>query len=108
MKNIDSKTHTRGESVYLDDIPLTQGTLFGAVFRSPVAHAHITHLDTSLAEGLTGVVKIFTCKDITGENQIGGIVPDDTAVFIIKQESKELHIPKEVLDKNDPIKNDKK
>jgi membrane protein len=36
----------------------------------------------------------------------GGIVPDDTAVFIIKQESKELHIPKEVLDKSDPIKND--
>jgi membrane protein len=35
-----------------------------------------------------------------------GIVPEDTAVFIIKQESKELHIPKEVLDKNDPIKND--
>ncbi len=36
----------------------------------------------------------------------GGIVPDDTAVFIIKQESKELHIPKDVLDKSDPIKND--
>jgi membrane protein len=36
----------------------------------------------------------------------GGIVPEDTAVFIIKQESKELHIAKEELDKNDPIKND--
>ncbi|HEY0655369.1 MAG TPA: YihY/virulence factor BrkB family protein [Chryseosolibacter sp.] len=36
----------------------------------------------------------------------GGIVPEDTAVFIIKQESKELHITKEVLDKSDPIKND--
>lgn len=34
-----------------------------------------------------------------------GIVPEDTAVFIIKQESKELHIPKEVLDKSDPLKN---
>lgn len=38
----------------------------------------------------------------------GGIVPDDTAVFIIKQESKELHIAKEVLDKSDPIKHDPK
>jgi membrane protein len=36
----------------------------------------------------------------------GGIVPDETAVFIIKQESKELHISKEVLEKSDPIKND--
>lgn len=38
----------------------------------------------------------------------GGIVPDETAVFIIKQESKELHIAKEILDKSDPIKNDPK
>jgi membrane protein len=36
----------------------------------------------------------------------GGIIPDDTAVFIIKQESKELHIPKHTLEKSDPIKND--
>src|SRR6187402_2982221 len=77
MKNIDSKTHTRGESVYLDDIPLLQGTLFGAAFGSPVAHGHIRNLDISIAEKIPGVLKIFTAKDITGENQIGGIVPDE-------------------------------
>ena len=77
MKNIDSKTHTRGESVYLDDIPLLQGTLFGAAFGSPIAHGHIKNLDISIAEKIPGVVKIFTAKDITGENQIGGIVPDE-------------------------------
>ena len=77
MKNIDSKTHTRGESVYLDDIPLLQGTLFGAAFGSPVAHAHIRGLNFSAAEKMPGVIKIFTAKDITGENQIGGIVPDE-------------------------------
>src|SRR5688572_26527800 len=77
MKNIDSKTHTRGESVYLDDIPLLQGTLFGAAFGSPIAHGHIKKLDVSVAEKIPGVVKIFTAKDITGENQIGGIVPDE-------------------------------
>lgn len=77
MKNIDSKTHTRGESVYLDDIPLLQGTLFGAAFGSPIAHGHIKKLDVSVAEEMDGVIKIFTAKDITGENQIGGIVPDE-------------------------------
>ena len=41
MKNIDSITHLRGESVYLDDIPLIHGTLFAAVFDSPVAHGKI-------------------------------------------------------------------
>lgn len=77
MKNIDSYTHTRGESVYLDDIPVVAGTLFGAVFGSPVAHGKITKLDTSAAESYPGVVKVFTCKDVPGNNQIGGIVPDE-------------------------------
>src|SRR5688500_1508148 len=77
MKNIDSKTHTRGESVYLDDIPLLQGTLFGPAFGWPIAHGHIKKLDVSVDEKIPGVVKIFTAKDITGENQIGGIVPDE-------------------------------
>lgn len=77
MKNIDAYTHVRGESLYLDDIPLIQGTLFGAAFGSPVAHGTISELDTSEAAALPGVVHIFTYKDIPGANQIGGIVPDE-------------------------------
>lgn len=82
MKNIDSFTHTRGESIYLDDIPLLQGTLFGVVFGSPIAHGHIKMLDVSEAEQMPGVVKIFTAKDVSGENQIGGIVPDEPLLAI--------------------------
>lgn len=41
MKNIDSKNHLRGESIYLDDIPILAGTLFGVAFDSPVAHGEI-------------------------------------------------------------------
>lgn len=77
MKNIDSYTHVRGESVYLDDIPLQAGTLFAAVYDSPIAHGKIKSLDTSEAMTMPGVVKIFTAKDIPGENQIGGIIPDE-------------------------------
>jgi len=77
MKNIDSYTHVRGESIYLDDIPLQAGTLFAAAFDSPVAHGKIKKLDTGEAEKANGVVRIFTAKDIPGENQIGGIVPDE-------------------------------
>jgi xanthine dehydrogenase large subunit len=77
MKNIDAYTHVRGESIYLDDIPLIHGTLFGASFGSPVAHGIISHLDISEAIALPGVVRIFTYKDIPGENQIGGIIPDE-------------------------------
>ena len=77
MKNIDSYTHLRGESVYLDDIPVINGTLYAAVFDSPVAHGKIISLDTSEAMKMPGVVRIFTANDIPGENQIGGIVPDE-------------------------------
>ncbi len=77
MRNIDSYTHTRGESVYLDDIPVWAGTLYAACFDSPVAHGKIISLDISEATHASGVIKILTCKDITGENQIGGIIPDE-------------------------------
>ena len=77
MKNIDSSTHVRGESVYLDDIPVIRGTLFGAAFGSPIAHGILKNLDLTAAEAMPGVVRILTYKDITGENQIGGIVPDE-------------------------------
>jgi xanthine dehydrogenase large subunit len=77
MKNIDSYTHVRGESIYLDDIPLQVGTLFAAAFDSPIAHGKIKQLDITEAEKSKGVVRIFTAKDIPGENQIGGIIPDE-------------------------------
>ncbi len=77
MKNIDSKSHVRGESIYLDDVPLLQGTLFACVFDSPMAHGKLKNVDISEAEKANGVVKIITAKDLIGENEIGGILPDE-------------------------------
>ncbi len=77
MKNVDSKSHVRGESVYLDDVPLLQGTLFACVYDSPIAHGKLKYIDFSEAEKAKGVVKIIKAKDLIGENQIGGILPDE-------------------------------
>lgn len=77
MKNIDSRNHTRGESIYVDDLPLIQGTLFAATFDSKIAHGKIKKLDISKALEFPGVEKILTARDIPGENQIGGIVADE-------------------------------
>jgi len=77
IQNIDSYGHVRGESLFLDDINIQQGTLFGLVFDSPKAHGKIATIDYADAENLQGVIKIFTYKDIPGENQIGGIIPDE-------------------------------
>ncbi|HEX8737072.1 MAG TPA: molybdopterin cofactor-binding domain-containing protein [Pyrinomonadaceae bacterium] len=77
MKNVDSKSHVRGESVYLDDIPLIQGTLFACVYDSPVAHGVLKKVEIEAAEKSEGVVKIILPEDLIGENQIGGILPDE-------------------------------
>ena len=31
MKNVDTKNHVTGKSVYVDDIPVQTGTLYGVV-----------------------------------------------------------------------------
>ncbi|MEO9210025.1 MAG: molybdopterin cofactor-binding domain-containing protein [Ginsengibacter sp.] len=77
MQNIDTFTHVRGESIYLDDIPELVGTLYGAAFGSPHAHGKILNLDLSAAQNTPGVVRVFTHKDIPGINQIGSIVKDE-------------------------------
>lgn len=77
MQNLDSKSHVRGESVYLDDIPVVEGTLFACVFDSPVAHGKLRSVNTNEAASASGVVRVITANDLIGENQIGGILPDE-------------------------------
>ena len=77
MKNIDSFTHVRGESLFVDDLISRQDALIGLCFDSPKAHGKIISVDYSKAEALEGVERIFTYKDVLGENQIGGIIPDE-------------------------------
>ena len=69
--------HVTGQSRFLDDIPELKGTLHAVVFGSPVAHGRITGVDLTDARNLPGVVAVFSAADIPGENQIGGILPDE-------------------------------
>ena len=75
--NVDMPNHVTGRSVYIDDIPVMEGMLFVKVFDSPVAHGIIRQLDYSAAAQMPGIVKIFSYQDVPGENQIGGIFPDE-------------------------------
>ena len=77
MRNVDSVGHVRGESLFVDDIVSPQGTLYGYVFYSPIAHGKILSLDFEEALHVKGVKGIISAKDIPGENQIGGIVQDE-------------------------------
>jgi xanthine dehydrogenase large subunit len=77
MNHLDPQRHVRGESQYLDDVPVQQGTLYAAVYESPLAHGVLKSLDLGAAQKAPGVVRILTAADIPGRNQIGGIVPDE-------------------------------
>ncbi|MCZ7603314.1 MAG: molybdopterin-dependent oxidoreductase [Melioribacteraceae bacterium] len=77
MKSSDVIKHVKGESIFVDDMPVPQGTLYASVFDSKIAHGKITKLDLSETLKVPGVVKVITYKDIPGENQIGNIIPDE-------------------------------
>ena len=77
MINIDAHNHVKGKSIYLDDIQELQGTLYALPFDATVAHAKIVSIDMDAALKAKGIVTILTAKDIPGENQIGGIIPDE-------------------------------
>src|SRR5262252_4802166 len=53
----------RGQGTYIDDIKLP-GMLFGAIVRSPYAHARIKSIDKSKALAVPGVVAVLTAEDL--------------------------------------------
>ena len=64
MKNIDSYSHVRGESIYIDDMPNLHGTVYGVPFASSIANGEFKDLDISEALESEGIVAIITAKDI--------------------------------------------
>ncbi|UOA26925.1 xanthine dehydrogenase family protein molybdopterin-binding subunit [Pseudosulfitobacter sp. DSM 107133] len=58
-----------GEGNYTDDINL-RGQAYVFFLRSDIAHGTINKIDISAAEGMPGVVKVFTSKDFEG---VGGM-----------------------------------
>ncbi len=58
-----------GRGRYTDDINL-HGQAYAAFVRSQVAHGRLNGVDTSAAEGMPGVLRVFTGKDFEG---VGGL-----------------------------------
>lgn len=69
--------HVTGESIYINDMPVSDQLLYGKVVFSKHAHAEILKLDISEALKVKGVHAILTAKDIPGTNQMGAIVHDE-------------------------------
>lgn len=58
-----------GRGRYTDDINLNNQT-YAYFLRSEVAHGKINGIDTAAAEGMDGVIRVFTAKDFEG---VGGV-----------------------------------
>ncbi|MCD6556154.1 MAG: selenium-dependent xanthine dehydrogenase [Bacteroidales bacterium] len=64
-----------GERKFVDDISL-EGMLYGILKFSDYPKAKVVKIDTSEAEKLEGIHRIFTAKDIPGEKKVGLILQD--------------------------------
>jgi xanthine dehydrogenase large subunit len=69
--------HVTGESVYVNDIPVSGQLLLGKVVFSKQAHAKIKKLDIAKALKVKGVHAVITAKDIPGANQMGPVIHDE-------------------------------
>ena len=69
--------HVTGRALYCDDIPLPANALHGAFGLSRIAHGRIRERDLSAVSATPGVIAVALPADIPGENNYGGVVPDD-------------------------------
>ena len=65
---IDALPKVTGRAVYTEDIPLPPGTLYGAILRSPYAHARLVSIDAQRAERLPGVHSVVTREHLGNLN----------------------------------------
>ena len=63
LKRKEDARFIRGKGTYLDDIKLP-GMVYGALLRSPLAHARIVSIDTSRALAHPNVAAVVTAKDL--------------------------------------------
>ena len=70
-RRLEDERFLTGRGRYLDDLALPRQA-WGAVVRSPHAHAELGTIDTSMALAMPGVLAVYTAADLT-EAGIGGI-----------------------------------
>jgi CO/xanthine dehydrogenase Mo-binding subunit len=77
LPKLDAPAKVTGQVIYGHDL-VRPGMLYGAVLRSPHAHARVTSLDTSAAAQLSGVYAVITAADLT--NALFGFARDGTVL----------------------------
>ena len=99
---VDALSKVTGKALYPEDIYM-ENMLYGKTLRSKVPHAYI-RVDTSKAERIDGVIKIFTHKDVP-KNEYGVVLKDhevfcsqkvrrigDPIAFVVAKDLKTCHL----------------
>ncbi len=74
--------HVTGESVYVDDMSVSERLLHGRVVYSPHAKANIKTFDLVEAKKTCGIHAVLCYQDIPGQNQVGPIVHDEPCLAV--------------------------
>jgi CO/xanthine dehydrogenase Mo-binding subunit len=82
VERADGRVKLAGKAEFTADIRLP-GMLYGAVLRSPVAHARLLAIDTSAAEKLDGVVAVLTGADLSDLDPFYGHALRDRPIVAI-------------------------
>src|SRR4051812_30856240 len=82
LPRVDGDEKVTGQAEYVADVTLP-GMLWGAVLRSPFAHARIKRIDTSRARALRGVRAVVTAED-TPKRAWGVFIRDQPVLAIDK------------------------
>lgn len=72
VKRKEDKRFTTGKGRYTDDVRV-DNQAYAAFVRSPVAHANVTSIDKSEAEGMDGVIAVLDGHQLTGDG-IGNLI----------------------------------
>ncbi len=69
--------HVTGTSEYVSDISKIENELIVDFFYSTEPHGEIINIDLEEARKISGIVGLYTYKDIEGENKFGPIIKDE-------------------------------
>jgi putative selenate reductase molybdopterin-binding subunit len=81
---LDGVSKIRGEPIYTADLS-RPGMLYAKILRSPLPHAWVKKIETSIAEKLPGVIAVLTRDDLKEINPYyGPLVKDQTILALEK------------------------
>ena len=70
-----------GKAKYAEDFRV-DGMVYARMYTSPIAHGRVTHLDTSAAEAMPGVVGILTAEDVPAVDAPSAAILTNSPAYI--------------------------